>query len=185
MLNALHRNRRSQLVIGLLLGAAFGFLLHKGGATEYDVILGQLLLEDFTVVKIMFSAVITGMIGVHALRSLGLAQLHPKPGSWGASAVGGLVFGVGFAVLGYCPGTVAAAVGRGALDALLAGVPGILLGAGIYAALFPSLKRTVLSWGDFGEATLPGLLRLHPWVVVPPFAAGLALFLYALERGGF
>ena len=184
MLTALHQNRRSQLAIGFLLGAAFGFLLHKGGATEYDVILGQLLLEDFTVVKIMFSAVITGMIGVHALRSLGLAQLHPKPGSWGASAVGGLVFGVGFAVLGYCPGTVAGAVGRGALDALFAGVPGILLGAGIYAALFPSLKRTVLSWGDFGEATLPGLLRLHPWVVVPPFAAGLALFLYALERGG-
>jgi hypothetical protein len=92
---------------------------------------------------------------------------------------------VGFAVLGYCPGTVAAAVGRGALDALFAGVPGILLGAGIYAALFPSLKRTVLSWGDFGEATLPELLRLHPWAVVPPFAGGLALFLYALERGGF
>ena len=185
MLTALYQNRRSQLAIGLLLGAAFGFLLHKGGATEYDVILGQLLLEDFTVVKIMFSAVITGMIGVHALRSVGLAQLHPKPGSWGASALGGLVFGVGFAVLGYCPGTVAAAVGRGALDALFAGVPGILLGAGIYAALFPSLKRTVLSWGDFGEATLPQLLRLHPWAVVPPFAGGLALFLYALERGGF
>ena len=185
MLTTLHQNRPSQLAIGFLLGAAFGFLLHKGGATEYDVILGQLLLEDFTVVKIMFSAVITGMIGVHALRSVGLAQLHPKPGSWGASALGGLVFGVGFAVLGYCPGTVAAAVGRGALDALFAGVPGILLGAGIYAALFPSLKRTVLSWGDFGEATLPELLRLHPWAVVPPFAGGLALFLYALERGGF
>lgn len=185
MLTALHQSRGSQLAIGLFLGVAFGFLLHKGGATEYDVILGQLLLEDFTVVKIMFSAVITGMLGVHALRSLGLAQLHPKPGSWGASALGGLVFGVGFAVLGYCPGTVAAAVGRGALDALVAGVPGILLGAGLYAALFPWLKRTVLTWGDFGEATLPGLLRLHPWVVVPPFAAGLALFLYALERGGF
>jgi hypothetical protein len=185
MLTALHQHRRVQLAVGFVLGAAFGFLLHRGGATEYDVIIGQLLLEDFTVVKIMFSAVVTGMVGVHALRGLGVARLHPKTGSWGSSGLGGLLFGVGFAVLGYCPGTVAAAVGRGALDALLGGVPGILLGAGLYAAAYPFLRRTVLSWGDFGEITLPELLRLHPWAVVPPFAGGLALFLYALERGGF
>ena len=100
-----------QLTLGLLIGIVFGFLLQKGGVTQYDVIIGQLLLKDFTVLKIMLSAVLVGMIGVHILSSIGLAKLHPKPGSIGTSVLGGLIFGIGFGVLGYCPGTVAAAVG--------------------------------------------------------------------------
>ena len=107
MLTKLHGHKRTQLLLGLLAGFAFGFLLEKGGVTRYDVILGQLLLRDFTVLKIMLSAAATGMLGVHLLRSLGLARLHPKPGSWGSTAVGGLIFGLGFATLGYCPGTIA------------------------------------------------------------------------------
>jgi len=96
----LHAQKGLQLILGLLMGVIFGFLLQKGGVTNYDVIIGQLLLTDFTVIKIMLTAVITGMLGVHALRSLGLAQLHPKPGSLGASVVGGLIFGAGFGMLG-------------------------------------------------------------------------------------
>jgi len=62
MLKILHENTNLQLSIGLLTGILFGFLLQKGGVTKYDVIIGQLLLTDFTVVKIMLSAVITGML---------------------------------------------------------------------------------------------------------------------------
>jgi len=152
--------------------------------TEYDVIIGQLLLRDFTVVKIMLTAAVTGMVGVYALRSLGLATLHPKPGSVGATVVGGLIFGVGFAVLGYCPGTVAGAVGQGALDALFGGVVGILLGAGLYAVIYPWLQRNLLSRGDFGAVTLPEALSLHPWIVVPPVAVILVALLYWIERAG-
>ena len=124
MFSALHSNKSLQLVIGLGIGFLFGFLLQKGNVTEYDVIVGQLLFRDFTVVKIMVTAMVTGMIGVHALRSLGLVQLHPKPGSLGMTLVGGLIFGVGFAVLGYCPGTIAAAVGQGKMDACRRGADG-------------------------------------------------------------
>jgi len=113
MFTGLHSRKGVQLALGLMMGVVFGFLLQKGGVTEYDVIIGQLLLVDFTVVKIMLSAVITGTIGVHLLKSLGMAQLHPKPGSVGASVIGGLIFGVGFATLGYCPGTVGGAVRPG------------------------------------------------------------------------
>lgn len=62
MLKILHENTNLQLSIGLLTGILFGFLLQKGGVTRYDVIIGQLLLTDFTVVKIMLSAVVTGML---------------------------------------------------------------------------------------------------------------------------
>jgi hypothetical protein len=184
MLTKLHGKKGVQLVIGLLIGVAFGFLLQKGGVTDYNVIIGQLLLTDFTVVKIMLAASITGMLGVHLLRSLGLAQLHPKPGSIGASVIGGLIFGVGFAVLGYCPGTVAGAVGQGALDALFGGIVGILIGSGVFAALYPTLQKSVLSKGDFGELTLPQMLKVNQWIVVIPVAVALTALLWWMERVG-
>jgi len=62
MFKTLHTKNNIQLMIGLFIGILFGFLLQKGGVTKYDVIIGQLLLTDFTVVKIMLSAVITGML---------------------------------------------------------------------------------------------------------------------------
>jgi hypothetical protein len=184
MLTKLHGKNKVQLIIGLLIGIAFGFLLQKGGVTDYNVIIGQLLLTDFTVVKIMLAASITGMLGVHLLRSLGLAQLHPKPGSIGASVIGGLIFGVGFAVLGYCPGTVAGAVGQGALDALFGGIVGILIGSGLFAALYPKLQKSVLSKGDFGELTLPEVLKVNQWIVVIPVAVALTVLLWWMERVG-
>ncbi|UCG38670.1 MAG: YeeE/YedE family protein [bacterium] len=184
MLDRLHTAKGAQRTLGLAAGIAFGFLLQKGGATDYGVIMGQLLLTDFTVVKIMVSAVITGMLGVHLLRSLGFARLHPKQGSLGSSALGGLIFGVGFGLLGYCPGTAAGAVGEGRLDALFGGVVGILLGAWIFAALFPRLRRSILNWCDFGEMTFPELLRTGAWNVVIPAALLLAGFLLLLERTG-
>jgi len=184
MLRGLHARKPVQLGLALLVGIAFGFLLQKGGATRYDVIIGQLLLEDHTVVRIMLSAVVVGALGVHLLRSMRLAELHPKPGSFGASVVGGLIFGVGFAVLGYCPGTVAGAVGQGSMDALLGGVVGILIGAGVFAALFPRLSRGVLAVGDFGDVTLPRLFKVNEWVVVLPVTALIVLLLWWLHGVG-
>lgn len=184
ILERLHHSRRSQLGISMLCGAAFGFLLQKGGVTDYDVIMGQLLLRDFTVVKIMLSAVVVGSFGIHAMRSLGLVTLHPKPGSLGSSALGGLVFGVGFAILGYCPGTVAGAVGSGALDALLGGVPGILLGSWLFAVAYPRLRRSVLPKVSFGTKTLPGVLDVNQWVVVLPGCLLITVLLVLLQRAG-
>ncbi len=184
MFRALHARKGIQLIIGLLLGIPFGFFLQKGGVTRYDVIIGQLLLTNFTVVKVMLSAVVTGMIGVHLLRSLGLAALHPKPGSLGSSVIGGLIFGVGFALLGYCPGTIAGAVGQGSLDGLFGGMAGILVGAGLFAEAYPKLDRSILKKADFGELTLPQLFKVNPWVVVFPVAIGIILLLLLIEKSG-
>ena len=151
---------------------------------EHDVILGQLLLTDFTVVKIMLTASITGMLGVHLLQSLGLVQLHPKPGSVGSSIIGGLIFGVGFAVLGYCPGTILSAVGQGSLEALLGGATGILVCSALFAAAYPKLQSGILNQGYFGNLTLPQLLKVNPWVLVVPVATGLILLLVWIEQAG-
>jgi hypothetical protein len=184
MLKTLYAHKKIQLAIGLAIGVLFGFLLQKGGVTDYDVIIGQLLLADFTVFKVMLSAVVTGTLGVHLLRSLGLVRLHPKPGSLGTSVAGGLIFGVGFAVLGYCPGTVTGAVGQGFLDALFGGIVGTLLGAGLFAAVYPKLQKPVLSKGDFGAITLPELLQVNAWAVVVPVAILLTALLLWMERAG-
>jgi hypothetical protein len=184
MLQRIRENDKGQLVIGLSIGFLFGFLLQRGSVTEYDVIIGQLLLTDFTVIKVMLSAVIVGMVLVYASRSLGWVRLHPKPGSVGTSVVGGLIFGVAFAVLGYCPGTAAGAVGQGSLDALFGGVIGMLIGSWLFATAYPKLQELVLTKVDFGPVTLPQVLRVEAWVVVIPAAIVLTGLLVLLEVVG-
>jgi hypothetical protein len=184
MLKTIHEKRYLQLGIGFFVGIVFGFLLQKGGVTKYGVIMGQLLLTDFTVIKVMLSAVVTGMIGVHLLRGMGLAQLHPKAGSLGSSLIGGLIFGVGFGLLGYCPGTLAGAIGQGSLDALTGGLIGILIGAGLFSEFYPKLDRTILNRGHFGEITLPQWLKVNPWQVILPLAIGIVALLFLIEKSG-
>ncbi len=184
MLNTIRSNSRLQLFLGLLVGIGFGFLLQKGGVTYYDVIIRQLLLEDFTVVKVMLTAMVTGMVGVHLLRSLGLVQLHPKPGGIGRTIPGALIFGIGFGTLGYCPGTAVGAVGHGALDALIGGIAGMLLGAAVFAALYPKVT-SILNKGDFGPLTFPQLFKVNPWVLVIPVVAAMAGLLFVIERLGW
>ena len=178
------KSRKSQLLWGTFFGFVFGFLLQRGGVTKYDVIIGQLLLQDHTVLKVMLSAVVTGMVGVHIMKHLGWVELRPKSGSWGKNVIGGLLFGVGFALLGYCPGTVAGAIGNGYLDAATGGLVGILIGSSLLAALYPKFSVGILKAGDFGDLTLPQLLKVKDWVVIAPLSVLIVLGLYLLERAG-
>lgn len=184
-LTALHKNAPVQALLGLLIGIVFGFLLQKGAVTTYDVILGQLLLTDFTVVKVMLSAVFTGMIGFYLLKRKGLVRRHVRTASLGSNMVGGLIFGVGFALLGYCPGTVAGAVGQGSLDALFGGVVGLVLGAGLFSRMYPQLSRGVLHKGRFRSQTLPELLHMNEATVIGLMAICMLVLLAGLEFLGF
>lgn len=173
------------LYVGLGFGIIFGFLLHKGGATKYDVIVAQLLLIDFTVLKIMLSAVASGMIGIYFMKSMGWVTLSIKSGSVGMNVLGASIFGVGFAVLGYCPGTIAGAIGNGYLDAITGGLAGIVIGTWIFAIMYPQLKDGILKKGFFGDITLPSLLKVNDWVVVVPAVTLIVLVLFWIERAGF
>lgn len=167
---------RLQILLGLVSGVIFGFFLQKGGVTEYAVIIGQLRLTDFTVVTVMLSAVLVGMIGIYAMKTGGLVRLHCKTGSVGSTVIGGLIFGAGFALLGYCPGTAAGAVGTGALDAVM-GMIGIVIGSGIFARLYPYLDRLILNRGAFPSVTIPEMVGIRPEVVVIIVAALIIVLL--------
>jgi uncharacterized membrane protein YedE/YeeE len=172
-----------KLLLGLATGFAFGFLLQKGRVTRYTVIVGQFLLRDFTMLKTMLTAVLVGGVGVYALRAMGAATLHVKPAQLAAVSLGGLIFGVGMVVLGYCPGTGVAAAAEGKRDAL-AGVGGMLVGALLFAELYGWLSRTVLAWANLGPVTLPEMTGLPVWAIFAAIAA-LAFALFAgLRRAG-
>ena len=170
-----------QLVQGLLFGLLFGFLLQKGGVAKYHILLGVLLLEDFTVVKVMLTAIIVGSIGVFSLYALGLVKLHVKPTRYAANIIGGLTFGVGFALIGYCPGTGAAALGQGNWDAI-AGVAGLMLGSYLFAEASGWLDKTLLKVGDRGKLMLPEVVGVSLPVFLMIFLPLLIAALFAIDR---
>lgn len=176
----LSAGRPRQLLLGFLFGIAFGFLLQKGGVAKYDVLIGSLLLTDFTVFKVMLSAILVGMIGIFSMHRLGLVKLHPKPTRYAGNIIGGLVFGAGFALCGYCPGTAAAAIGQASYDAALAAI-GLLVGSFLYARASAWTGR-VERWGDRGELLLPQALHLTPGVTVAIAFVILTAALFAIHR---
>jgi uncharacterized membrane protein YedE/YeeE len=152
------------LLAGAVTGLVFGFLLQKAGMTRAVNILRQFLLEDFTMVKVMVTAIVVGGVGVLGLHQAGLVTtLHVKATLLGANVLGGVLFGIGMAVLGLCPGTAIAAIGEGNRDAVV-GVLGAIVGAGVYAEVHPWFAAHVLTLGAFGKATLPSVTGL-PWGV--------------------
>ncbi|MFN2378354.1 MAG: YeeE/YedE thiosulfate transporter family protein [Candidatus Binatia bacterium] len=170
-----------QLVLGLLFGIVFGFLLQKGGVAKYEVLMGQFFLTDFTVLKVMLTAITVGMVGIFSLRALGLVELHVKPTRYAANVAGGLLFGVGLGLLGYCPGTGIAALGQGNYDAL-AGIVGLMVGSYFYAETSGYLGSTIEAIGNRGSIMLPDLLGMRLPVFLAVFVPLLVLGLFGLAR---
>jgi uncharacterized membrane protein YedE/YeeE len=177
------------LVIGgLVAGVAFGFLLQKGQVAKYRVILGQFLFTDYTVLKVMLTAIVVGAIGVWGMLQLGLIQhLQVKPALLAANAVGGLIFGVGMALLGYCPGTGVAAMGEGSRHARW-GFAGMIAGAAAFAAAYPFLEQGFMKLGEVAVAsggavtnrvTLSDVTGVSPWIYIGALAA-ISLVVFAL-----
>ncbi len=170
------------LLTGALTGLIFGFLLQKGGLTRADVIISQFLFRDYTVLKVMLTAIVVGGVGVYAMLQLGMIEkLHVKSATLVANIVGGLIFGKGMAILGYCPGSGVAAIGDGSRDAI-PGVFGMLAGAAVYAEMHPWLKANVLPLADLGKVTIAQELGLSPWWLLAGLAVATAAGFFALER---
>ncbi|MGD2268796.1 MAG: YeeE/YedE thiosulfate transporter family protein [Desulfobacterales bacterium] len=166
------------LIYGLITGVLFGFFLQKARVIRYDKQLGALRLIDMTIVKFMLSSIIVGMVGVYLLMDLGLVKLSIKSTVLGGNIIGGLIFGLGWGLLGYCPGTSAGALGEGRWDALW-GIFGMLFGAALFAEAYPALKKTVLTWGELGKITFPQILGINHWFIILLFVIGaVALFVW-------
>jgi hypothetical protein len=170
-----------KLLLGLISGLIFGFLLQKGRVAKFRVIVGQFLLKDGTMVKVMMTAVAVGAIGVWAMVGMGMASLAIKPAAFGGVIAGALLFGCGMAIFGYCPGTGVAACGEGRRDAMV-GVAGMLFGAFAYVAAFPALQGLIKGFGDWGKVTLPQLTGVSPWIFVAALAVIALLLRVFAER---
>lgn len=177
----------SLLWAGLLFGIVFGFLLHRGGVTDYDVIVKQFLFRDFTVLKVMFTAIVVGGVGVFILHGQELANFHIKPAAMLAVILGAVLFGIGMVVYGYCPGTGVAAIGAGKLDAL-AGFFGMLVGGALYALSYDWVAAKILPVADLGKVRLPDLVGLPEWiwyVALVAMAAGVFALVAKVEKVRF
>ncbi len=170
------------LILGLLTGIFFGFFLQKGQALKYDRQVGMLRLKDFTVLKLMLTAILVGMAGVYFFVDLGVAKLSLKPTILGGNIIGGLMFGLGWGMLGYCPGTAVGATGEGRFDAFWGGVLGMLVGAGIFAEVYPFIESNLLKWGNFGRLSIPTWLGIHHWIIIAIVWAVVILMLFVMEK---
>jgi uncharacterized membrane protein YedE/YeeE len=170
-----------QLLLGLFSGIVFGFLLQKGGVAKYQTILGQLLLKDWTVAKIMLTAIVVGSVGIYVLVALDAARLDIWPFQVAGVLVGALFFGIGLAVIGYCPGTGMAGSGEGSRDAMV-GVLGMVTGAGIFVAAYNWLEPITMSLGNYGKVTVPEVLGVSEWLVIGFLALGVSTALWLVAR---
>lgn len=173
----------AEQILGLFTGLAFGFLLQKGRVLRFDKQVGAMLLKDMTIFKFMLSAILVGMVGILVLSEMSVISLSHKPMNVGAILIGGALFGAGWAVMGFCPGTALGALGEGRWHAVFA-IAGMITGAGLYAELYPFLKETVLAWQDFGKIGLPETLGLPAWCLVLAFLVVVpAIFVWFEKKG--
>jgi len=178
--------RETGLVLGVLIGFAFGFVLERSGFGRANILAAQFYFTDMRVLKVMFTAIVTALLGITVLTGVGLMDLSlvsvPHTYLW-PQLFGGLLLGIGFIVSGYCPGTGLVATASGKLDGLFA-IFGVMLGSVAFGTGFP-LYADFYHSGDFGVLRLPDLLGLPDAVLavgVTLMAVGAFVGAEALER---
>ena len=172
-----------ELRFGLVTGIVFGVLLQRAHVIRYDRQIAALRLQDFTILKFMMSTILVAMIGTYYLYDQGLVKLSIKPTILGGLVVGGILFGIGWALLGYCPGTSAGALGEGRVDAFW-GILGGFAGVAVYSEMYPFMKETLLTMGDYGKITIPQLLGVNHWYVIAGITILFLLFFVWTEKKG-
>lgn len=170
------------LALALALGFGFGFALERAGFGNARKLTAVFYFYDMSVVKVMFTAIVTAMAGLFLLSSAGtldLAELYVEPTNYLGATIGGLVFGAGFVIGGYCPGTSIAACATGRVDGL-AFVAGMLGGVYLFAEFLPGVDAWARATAR-GEVTLPSLTGLSMGWFVILFIAILALAAWGMR----
>jgi uncharacterized protein len=162
----------TEVIGGLIVGILFGFILNKAAVTRFSTIVGQLMLKDFTVMKVIMTAIATGSFGLYLLKGFSFpVELSISKTTLFAALLGGSIFGVGMAVLGLCPGTCVGALSSKAKDAWF-GILGMVIGAALYAEIFPWVKATIKPDSAISKITLPEFFGISPWF----FIGGVLMF---------
>ena len=166
------------LVVAFAVGIGFGFFLERAGFGSSRKLAAQFYFTDLTVFKVMFTAIVTAMLGVYFLSVFGfmdLSLVYLTPTFLVPQMVGGLILGAGFVVGGYCPGTACVGIATGRIDALVL-FAGIFAGVFGFSELYPRISGFYMST-DMGQLTLPQVTHLPYGLLV------FAVVLMAL--GGF
>jgi Sulphur transport len=172
------------LAVGVVVGTAFGFVLERAGFGRAQKLMGQFYGNDMTVLKVMFTAIATAMLGLVVLSGAGALDLGAVqaiyPTFLWPMIAGGLALGGGFVMAGYCPGTCIVASASGKLDGV-ATLFGVVGGSLLYAELEPPL-RAFMRAGELGTYTLARLLGLPSSAIVALVALVAAAAFLAAER---
>jgi len=159
----------------LILGILFGAIIQYANLNKFNVISGLAMRKDFSVAKAIALAIGIGVILLNIEIAMGFASYHVKPFILGGIILGGLIFGTGMAILGYCPGTLAISLGQGSLDALI-GIIGGLLGGLFYTVVLPFIKPVL--GPDLGALSLYSLVESRILFFILILIIG-AIFIYA------
>ncbi|MFN8589707.1 MAG: YeeE/YedE thiosulfate transporter family protein [Candidatus Eisenbacteria bacterium] len=168
----------TSLVVAFVIGIAFGWFLERAGFGSAKKLVSQFYLDDLAVFKVMFTAIVTAMLGAFYLGWIGVLDLslvYLTPTNLWPQIAGGLVLGFGFIIGGYCPGTSMVGAATGRIDAMVY-VLGVAAGTFLTGEAFPLLK-TFYESGAMGRLTLPEVLHLPYGVVV--------LLVVLMALGGF
>ncbi len=169
-----------KLLLGLAIGIAFGAVLQLGGASSYKKIMGSLLLKDLDIIKLILMAIAVGTVGIYALDLVDMANLSIKPTYIVGIVIAGLIFGVGFAVAGYWPGSFIVAWAEGKSDAMVT-VFGGLAGALLYAVVYPAFSG-LIGVANYGEITFASALGVNGIWIAIPFSAILFILMFKVLK---
>ncbi len=171
------------LFYGLLTGALFGFFLQQAQVIRFEKQVGALKLKDMAIVKFMLAAIVTGSIGIYLLSDFGIISFAPRQLSPALQITGGLLFGTGWAVIGYCPGTSIAAFAEGRFHAIWP-ILGMLIGGLIYAFLYPWIEIYLRYPGELIPVSIPQLPGVSHWIVIAAMAIGAFFLFRFFEKKG-
>ncbi len=154
------------LVVAFIIGILFGFTLERAGFSSSRKLAMQFYLRDMTVLKVMFTAIVTAMVGLLYLNLtdvLDFSRVYINPTYLGPQVVGGAIMGIGFVIGGFCPGTSLVASAIGKIDGMIY-VAGALIGMFVFGEIYPFIQNFT-EMGALGDATLSDWLGLSPGVV--------------------
>jgi len=176
----------TEIILALVLGVLFGFALNKAGLTRYTKIVNVFRLNDMAVLKFMMTALVVTMIGVYPLRMLGVITFPTVPATYIlGNVLGGLIFGVGMSMAGFCPGTMVAGAGEGKLDYIIPGFLGFLAGAVIFGLTYDQVFPPIAKVLNYGSVVIPDLWNVNAILVVFVFTLMALIMFYLIDRMGW
>jgi len=172
-----------EYLLSLIIGMFFGYILHRSGFVSARKLTAIFYGKDWAVLRVMFTAILVAAVGLqylHLLRIINLEFIYmPVTLIW-PYLVGGLLFGIGFVIGGYCPGTAVIALANLRIDALVF-LGGTVIGVLLHGWAQPHIAA-FLSSGNLGRLTLSQALGIDPALLILIICCVAVAVFYLVRR---